>query len=638
MSMATSPRQHAPTHRAGVVYYTTSRMGAVLVGTDGPSRGRLVLLGEAEVSVGRDEGNSVAIDDLAASRRHFIIRSVGERFQLRDLDSRNGTLVNGVLVQERLLEDNDEIRVGGSVFLFKRSATEASSQVGKPHEPQPAGVTTILRSGDSIYLNPKKVDERLIPSDRTAQGIHVLLQISQALQGAQTLEMLQRQLLELLLGSVPADRAAILLTSAGESTFGLERGSGDAQPVEIPGALVGQILEQRGAVLTDRVGPGGLESSRLLGVPLMCFERVEGVLYLEAGAEAFDSAHLELVAAVGSVAGLALHNLLRVDNLRSENQRLEAEIRVEHDMVGDSEPMRAIHQFIARVAGAGSTVLINGESGTGKELVARAIHRTSPRASRPFVAINCAALTESLLESELFGHERGAFTGAVGLKKGKFEIADGGTLFLDEVGELAPALQAKLLRALQHQEFERVGGTRPVRADVRIIAATNRDLDAAVRNNTFRQDLFFRLNVIGMVMPPLRDRPDDIPPLAAYFTRKFSEKVKRKVTGISEKARAALLRYDWPGNVRELENAIERAVVLGATDLILQEDLPEAVLESAVAAPFSAGNYQDAVVEAKRRVVRDALERAHGVYTDAARLLDIHPNYLHRLVRALGLR
>jgi Nif-specific regulatory protein len=590
------------------------------------------------VSVGRDEGNSVAIDDSAASRRHFVIRLVGERFQLRDLNSRNGTLVNGVLVQERLLEDNDEIRVGGSVFLFKRSATEAPPPHGKPVQSQPTGVTTLLRSSDSIYLNRKKVDERLIPSDRTAQGIHILLQISQALQGALTLEALQRQLLELLLEAVPAERGGILLSSAGESPFGWERGSDVAKPVEIPETLVRQVVEERAAVLTDRVGPAGLERSRLLGAPLMCFERVEGVLYLEAGTAAFDNAHLELAAAVGAVAGLALHNLLRVDNLRSENQRLEAEIRVEHDMVGDSEAIRAVHQFIARVAGAGSTVLIGGESGTGKELVARAIHRTSPRASHPFVAINCAALTESLLESELFGHERGAFTGAVGLKKGKFEVADGGTLFLDEVGELAPALQAKLLRVLQHQEFERVGGTRPVRADVRIIAATNRDLNAAVRDKSFRQDLYFRLNVISLEMPPLRERREDIPPLAAHFAQKFSDKVKRRITGLSEKARAALVRYDWPGNVRELENAIERAVVLGATDLILVEDLPEAVLESAVAAPFSAGNYQDAVVEAKRRVVSDALERAHGVYTDAARLLDIHPNYLHRLVRALGLR
>jgi two-component system, NtrC family, response regulator HydG len=250
-------------------------------------------------------------------------------------------------------------------------------------------------------------------------------------------------------------------------------------------------------------------------------------------------------------------------------------------MVGKGEAMGEVHRFIARVAPTDTTVLIRGESGTGKGLVARAIHENSPRASQLFVTINCAALAEGLLESELFGHERGAFTGT--MKKGKFEIADGGTLLLDEVGELTPALQAKLLRVLQHHEFERVGGTRPIRVDVRILAATNRDLEAAVRSNTFRQDLFLRLNVIGFTVPPLREHREDIPALAAHFAKRFSEKLKRPPMEISDKARAALMRYDWPGNVRELENVIERAVVLGSTGVILPEDLPEAVVEPATA-------------------------------------------------------
>jgi two-component system response regulator HydG len=380
----------------------------------------------------------------------------------------------------------------------------------------------------------------------------------------------------------------------------------------------------------------------VIAVPLVCFGRIEGILYLETGDAAltFDDGHLELVTAVGAIAGVAVHNLLRVESLRSENQRLQEEIRIEHDMVGESDAMREIHRFIGRVAGTDSTVLIGGESGTGKELVARAIHRNSPRANRAFVAINCAALTETLLEDELFGHERGAFTGAVALKKGKFELSDGGTLFLDEVAEMAPGLQAKLLRVLQEREFERVGGTRSIQVDVRIIAATNRDLDAAVRASAFRQDLYFRLNVIPVTVPALRERREDIPLLAAYFAEKYSERVKRRVTGISEKARERLVEYDWPGNVRELENAMERAVVLGASDMILPEDLPEAVLESTVVAAPSgpATSYQDALLEAKRRVIQGALERAGGVYTEAARMLDIHPNYLHRLARSLRLR
>ena len=612
------------------VVYTKLQMGAVLVGTDGPSRGRLILLGATEVSLGRHENNSVAIDDVAASKHHCVIRPSGGRFQVHDLKSRNGTFVNGVPVTDWMLQDDDEIRVGESVFRFQLRSREE-------HE------TTTLHSGDSIYLNPQKLDETLPPSDRTARGVHVLLRISRALQVAQTVEALERQLLDLLFEAVPAQRGVIVLSGAEDAAFALERGGRVCEAPAMPGDFARNVLERREAVLRRPATADG-ESRRIIAVPLACFEQVEGLLYMEGppGAALFDDGHLQLVSAVGAVAGHAIRNLLRLEDLRQEKQRLEEEIRIQHDMVGSSAPMREIHRFIARVAATDSTVLIGGESGTGKELVARAIHQNSSRAAQPFIAINCAALTESLLESELFGHERGAFTGAVALKKGKFEMADGGTLFLDEVGELAPALQAKLLRVLQQQEFERVGGTRRIHVDVRILAATNRDLDAAVRAVNFRQDLYFRLNVISVTMPPLRERREDIPLLAVHFAKQFCQKMKRSPMAISEKARAALLRYDWPGNIRELENAIERAVVLGASDSILPEDLPEAVVELAAAAPSgsvsSPGNYQAAVVEAKQRVVREALERAGGVITEAARLLDVHPNYLHRLMRNLQLR
>ena len=306
-----------------------------------------------------------------------------------------------------------------------------------------------------------------------------------------------------------------------------------------------------------------------------------------------------------------------------------------HDMVGDSAAMRAVYDFISKVAPRDSTVLICGETGTGKELAARAVHQNSPRALRPFVALNCAALTESLLESELFGHEKGAFTGAVGLKKGKFEVADGGTIFLDEVGELAPALQAKLLRALQQHEFERVGGTRPIKVDVRVIAATNQDLQARVAAGGFRQDLFYRLNVVGITMPPLRARRADIPMLAAHFVAKYR---RGRAVELSADAVEALRSYDWPGNVRELENAIERAVVLGGGDKIVADDLPAAVLESSAARPRDGAAYHQTVLDVKRRLILDAIERSGGNYTAAARLLGINPTYLHRLVNNLHLR
>jgi len=306
-----------------------------------------------------------------------------------------------------------------------------------------------------------------------------------------------------------------------------------------------------------------------------------------------------------------------------------------HDMVGESTPMRAVYECIQKVAPRDSTVLVTGETGTGKELAARAIHQNSPRAARPFVAVNCAALTESLLESELFGHEKGAFTGAVALKKGKFEVAEGGTIFLDEIGELAPALQARLLRALQHHEFERVGGTRTIKMDVRLIAATNQDLQAAVAAGRFRQDLWYRLNVVGLTMPPLRERRPDIPTLAAHFAAKYG---RGRAVEFSHDAIDALRAYDWPGNVRELENAIERAVVLGCSDKIVADDLPAAVLQSSTALPRDGAAYHRAVLDVKRRLILDAIERSGGNYTAAARLLGINPTYLHRLVNNLQLR
>jgi len=255
------------------------------------------------------------------------------------------------------------------------------------------------------------------------------------------------------------------------------------------------------------------------------------------------------------------------------------------------------------------------------------------------VAVNCAARAESLLESELFGHEKGAFTGALNQKKGRLEIAEGGTIFLDEIAELSPELQTKLLRVLQEREFERVGGTRTIKIDIRLLAATNRNLEAAISNGMFRQDLYFRLNVVQLNMPPLRERLEDIPLLANYFAAKYSDKCNRKVVGISSEAQKRLLSYDWPGNVRELENAIERAVVLGTTDQILPEDLPEAVLETdPPAAVDSASNYHEAVAGTKKQIIIDAMEKSKGSYTAAAKLLGVHPNYLHRLIRNLNLK
>ncbi|MGA6980969.1 MAG: sigma 54-interacting transcriptional regulator, partial [Candidatus Sulfotelmatobacter sp.] len=277
-------------------------------------------------------------------------------------------------------------------------------------------------------------------------------------------------------------------------------------------------------------------------------------------------------------------------------------------------------------------------SGTGKELVARALHRNSPRAAKPFVAINCAAIPETLLESDLFGHERGAFTGAAGLKKGRLEVADTGVVFLDEIGELAPALQVKLLRVLQEREFERVGGNHLIKVDIRLIAATNSKLEKAVQEGEFRQDLYYRLKVLNVTMPALRERRDDIPLLARHFIQKHAKHCKVMPRPISREALSLLVNYDWPGNVRELENAIERALVLGSSEMILPEDLPESLLERSPAPEMIEAKYHAAVKELKKQLILDAIEQTHGSYVEAARTLGVHPNYLHRLIRNLELK
>jgi Nif-specific regulatory protein len=385
--------------------------------------------------------------------------------------------------------------------------------------------------------------------------------------------------------------------------------------------------------------------SALLAAPIGASGGIRGVIYLDSSSPSaeFDQDHLQLLRAIAALTGLALENLRRVNLLKDENQRLRAEISIEHDMVGSGPRMREVYQFISKVAPADATVLIRGESGTGKELAARAIHLNSPRASNPFVAINCAALTETLLESELFGHEKGAFTGATAQKKGKLEVAQGGTVFLDEIGEMPLALQSKLLRALQEREFERVGGVRPIKADIRLIAATNRNLEQAIKDGRFREDLYYRLNVICLNLPSLRERREDITALAHYFAAKYSQKLKRKVVGFSSEAMACLMNYDWPGNVREFENAIERAVVLGSSEIVKIEDLPEVVIEASPSKTPTAGgslqrNFYDLVNEEKKRLIVDAFERAQGSYTDAAKLLGMHPNHLHRLIRNLDMK
>ena len=628
----------------------------------GPLEGTLIPLELLEVSIGRDKSNPICINDVSVSRRHSVISRTGDQFNIKDLGSHNGTRVNGTPVGERTLEHGDMIAMGDSLLLFLLNDEEETKgmteQVEIGEQKWDLQSTTLLRIEDAIYLYPDKVLAALPPTARMARDLNALLKVSTAISSITSVEQLEKRLVELLFEIIPAERGAILLASNESEDFGgifgRSRLGSDDGAVQVSRTIVNRVRQEGVAVLCNDVleseafkTSDSLIASRiqsLICVPMTLIDGVSGVIYFDTSDRAvrFDSNHLQLATAVASIAATAIRNAQNFERLEADNQRLNVELNIEHNMVGESARMRNVFQFIARAAPTDSTVLIEGESGTGKELVARAIHRASRRSEKPFVAINCAALTETLLESELFGHEKGAFTGAIAQKKGKLEIADGGTVFLDEVGELAPALQAKLLRALQEREFERVGGTRPIKVNIRLIAATNKDLAAAARKGEFRPDLYYRLNVVALTMPPLRERQDDIPLLAAFFTTRYSEQCKRRVTGISAEARACLLGYDWPGNIRELENAIERAIVLGSTDTILPEDLPEALLEaapvSAASGGASASNFCESVKESKKQAVLGALEATGGSYVEAASLLGIHVNNLHRLIRNLGIK
>jgi transcriptional regulator with PAS, ATPase and Fis domain len=326
--------------------------------------------------------------------------------------------------------------------------------------------------------------------------------------------------------------------------------------------------------------------------------------------------------------------------LRREKEVLSEEVDKRYRLVaGASAKLNTVISAAKKAAASKSTILLLGESGTGKELFARAIHNWSERKDRPFVAINCVGLSKELLESELFGHEKGAFTGANQLKRGKIEVANGGTVFLDEVGDISEELQTKLLRFLQEREFERVGGNQLIRVDVRIIAATNRNLEAAVKEGRFREDLYYRINVVPIVLPPLRGRKEDVPALAQFFMQRFSDESKKNFTEISQEAMEALIGYDWPGNVRELANVIERSVVLGQPPTLQIEDLSPGI----IAAELDAGNrsmspsYHESIDEYRREVIVNALAQTQGNRAAAARLLGLQRSYLLKLIKSFNI-
>lgn len=630
-------------------------MNPRLIAINGSLKGSTFPLENDEVSIGRESVSNISLGHSSVSRRHCLIKRSGDEFAIHDLDSFNGTFVNGVPVKEQTLQHADQIKIGSIALLFLTNEGEdlSSSNLVELDDSNLLDHSARQMRPETLLHQTEQVLRQTPEHERVARDLAALCKIGSRINLLRRMKELQREILNSIFEVVPVDRGAILLKQGDDdfsSLYGRHR-EDEHKPVHVSRTVVDSVLTEGMAILSNDIRTSqALRSSEsliaaqitsLMCAPLILFEKIIGVIYLDTSDPAirFDDGHLQLLAGIAGIAAISLENARQMEWLEGENSRLRSTLAIEHNMVGESAAMAEIYRFIERVAPRNSAVLICGESGTGKELAAHAIHANSPRAVKPFVVINCAALAETLLESELFGHERGAFTGAIAQKKGKVEVAAGGTVFLDEIGELALPLQSRLLRFLQDHKIERLGSTRSIALDVRVVAATNRNLDEAITKGTFRADLYHRLNVVTVTMPPVRERREDIPLLASYFVAKYSKECKRTVNGISPEARTLLQNYDWPGNVRELENAIERAVVLGLADVIDIDDLPERILDYTASSTKSAGaNFYEGVREAKRGLILKALEQAGGNFTEAANTLGMHPNNLHRLIRSLDLK
>lgn len=563
------------------------------------------------ITVGRSPSNKIVLNDEVCSRQHCEIFPSGDRWFVKDLQSRNGTLLAGEpLSGDAELSPGQVIQIG----LFELAFTHDLSQAFPPDEAHPieADTGTAWDAGMTVPVAEPTITHRkgenrfargrpeAIGRDRTGQELAHLYRLALAMGGAKTPKHLAEAVLAGLLAGTNADTGGVLMLPApigpdeegGELTVAACRAPEGEVYQRVTPRLAAAVLKNREAVLArdtsedsliaDRDRAGKIHATSVICAPVRHGEKLYGLLHMSCtrADRSLDEDDLEFALAVAEQYALSLVNVRRQESLadglarvRGENSSLREQLEIVSELVGNSPSMQRLKDNIGAIGPTDATVLIRGESGVGKELVSRAIHFNSRRKGGPFVCMNCAALSESLLESELFGHEKGSFTGATNRKFGKFEQAHKGTLMLDEVGEMSPAIQAKFLRVLEGHPFERVGGGESVKVDVRVVAATNRDLEEAVDKAQFRKDLYFRLQVVELRIDPLRDRRDDIPSLAEFFLEKFVTKTGRPLRGYAPAALEKLVDYDWPGNVRELQNTIERAVILSRGELVEPDDI-----------------------------------------------------------------
>jgi Nif-specific regulatory protein len=618
---------------------------AVLILKEKESSPRIIPLTKPTITIGRRPANDIVVADPYVSRNHAEVISLADgNYEIRDLGGRHPVRVNDKLISRHRLRDKDRIEIGGSTLLFCQEEPDAAAQIELSLEDAAPKVLveilaldtrqTLLYRGDDLRskdMRPLRLDhQRLMLLYEFANSVHAHIEDP---------SRLLEEFLNASFSSLDAERGFVALVdeASGELTFDLVRdGSGQGQTgkLEVSRTIVHKALKEGISVLTldalkdERFGDAQsiqeYEIRSAVCVPLRSNDKILGVIYLDnrASAGRFDEDDLVFLIALGHLAGLALGNARLHRQVVQENLRLVDALKPKFDLVGASDKMAQVFNVIKKAAPADITIMIEGETGTGKELAAKAIHALSPRRDEPFVAVNCAAIPKELIESELFGHEKGAFTGAFSAQEGKFELADGGTIFLDEIGDMSLETQAKVLRALEEREIQRVGGSRPLPVDVRVIAATNKDLQKAIAEGRFREDLFYRLNVVSLKMPPLRDRPEDILLLAEAF-------MAGRAKSISPKARQRLLSYDWPGNVRELKNCIERAMIMGAGDIIRPEDLPPRIRFGAEIIPVP----PESLENLEKGHIERTLRSTNGGKSETAKILGITRQTLDNKIR-----
>ena len=645
------------------------------------------------ITIGRSPTNQIVIKEDQASRKHAEIFMTEGQWTVRDLKSRNGTAVGDQrVIGDRQLNPGDVIWIANTQMAFVHDLSSAYDrkifsrvEIGdetitglEVDDDQPTMTdlpvepTTITHRRDKpklLYVTEDDEDP-VEPIPKAGIAATKLCRLAFELANETTPRAIARMALDSLIDATDIDAGAVLLIpqktrSKLINPNSLEiiawRSENRPEYQRVSKFLGETVLRDGEAVLARdiqddsalgiRDSKGEIHATSVICAPIKLNARCIGLIHLySTRPEALlDPDDLEFTLAVAETVGLALRTRYREQKLvsdlsktRDQIDQLRLQLGVESEIVGSSPAILKVHQQIAKSAPTKTLVLIRGESGVGKELVARAVHFSSPRKNNPFICLNCAALSESLLESELFGHEKGAFTGATDRKLGKFEAAHKGTLMLDEIGEMSPAIQAKFLRVLEGHAFERVGGNKPIKVDTRVLAATNRDLEKDVKAGTFRKDLFFRLHVLQIEVPPLRYRPEDVIQLADHFLKKFNLETNRKIQGFSAAAREQLLKYRWPGNVRELRNVIERAVVLARSNVIEVDELLLTSLSTASESQMEMSGVYDyqplSLSEVEERHIDATLDATNWNKSRAATILGIERSTLDRKIRKYGIK